>query len=282
MPSAGELLRNERLQRQRGLSEIASETRIGVRYLEAIETDDIGILPGDFFYRSFIRQYATALGLDESAIKHILEAVEPAPEIDPLPTFALPQQIAEVEQRSKPLAQVPTRVAVALFLVVVGCCSGLYAIWNRAHESFDVPPAAAETATNATADASQSATDAGAPPQAAAAAPPETVPAAPVAPPAQSEALPADPKKINVDLSANETTWVSISSAGRTVFAGILDASQTKTFDLSESAKLLTGNAAGLDVRMNGRPIGPIGQRGQVRVVVFSGDHYEILSPHKM
>ena len=124
MPSAGELLRNERLQRQRGLSEIASETRISVRYLEAIETDDIGILPGDFFYRSFIRQYATALGLDESAIKHILEAVEPAPEIDPLPTFALPQQIAEVEQRSKPLAQVPTRVAVALFLVVVGLLLG--------------------------------------------------------------------------------------------------------------------------------------------------------------
>ena len=135
MPSAGELLRNERLQRKRGLPDIASETRISVRYLEAIEADDIAILPGDFFYRSFIRQYATALGLDDSAIKRILEAVEPAPEIDPLPSLTLPQQIAEVEQRSKPLAQVPTRVAVALFLVVVACCSGLYAIWNRAHES---------------------------------------------------------------------------------------------------------------------------------------------------
>ena len=38
--------------------------------------------------------------------------------------LALPQQIAEVEQRSKPLAQVPTRVAVALFLVVVGLLLG--------------------------------------------------------------------------------------------------------------------------------------------------------------
>ena len=100
--------------------------------------------------------------------------------------------------------------------------------------------------------------------------PRQAVPAAAVSPPAQTEALPTDPKKINVDLSATEATWVSLSSAGRTVFAGILDASQTKNFDLSESAKLLTGNAAGLDVRMNGRPIGPIGQRGQVRVVVFS------------
>jgi cytoskeleton protein RodZ len=282
MPSAGELLRNERLQRKRGLSEIASETRISVRYLEAIEEDDIAILPGDFFYRSFIRQYATALRLDESAIKHILEAVEPTPEIDPLPSLTLPQQIAEVEQRSKPLAQVPTRVAVALFLVVVGCCSGLYAIWNRAHESFEVPPAAAEVPNSRPSNASQGIPAAGDSPQIAASVQPEAAPAAAAAPPAQTEALPADPKKINVDLSATEATWVSLSSAGRTVFAGILDVSQTKNFDLSESAKLLTGNAAGLDVRMNGRPIGPIGQRGQVRVVVFSGDHYEILSPHKM
>lgn len=282
MPSAGELLRNERLQRKRGLSEIASETRISVRYLEAIEADDIAILPGDFFYRSFIRQYATSLGLDESAIKHILEAVEPAPEVDPLPSLSLPQQIAEVEQRSKPLAQVPTRVAVALFLVVVACCSGLYAIWNRAHEPSEAPPTASESPKNPPSGTPQSAPDAGNPPQAAAVVPAEAAPAMAVAPPAQTEALPADPKKIKVDLSATEATWVSLSSAGRTVFAGILDASQTKNFDLSESAKLLTGNAAGLDVRMNGRPIGPIGQRGQVRVVVFSGDHYEILSPHKM
>ena len=78
------------LQRKRALADIASETCISTRYLEAIEADDTKILPGDFFYRSFIRQYASALGLDESATKRILEAVEPAPEIDPIPAFSAP------------------------------------------------------------------------------------------------------------------------------------------------------------------------------------------------
>jgi cytoskeletal protein RodZ len=277
MPSAGELLRSERLQRKRSLSDIATETRISTRYLEAIEADDTKILPGDFFYRSFIRQYAHALGLDESTTKRILDAVEPAPEIDPLPTFSLPQQIAEVEQRSKPLAKVPTRVAAALFVVVLACCSGLYALWNRARETADIPSATVE-APSAGSTAPQTAHDAAPPAQT----PPVAESAQGAEPSAPQGTISSDPGKISVDLAATETTWVSLSSAGRTVFSGILDASQTKNFDLDQEAKLLTGNAAGLDVRMNGRPIGPIGSRGQVRVVLFSGDHYEILSPHKM
>lgn len=277
MPSAGELLRSERLQRKRSLSDIATETRISTRYLEAIEADDTKILPGDFFYRSFIRQYAHALDLDESTTKRILDAVEPAPEIDPLPTFSLPQQIAEVEQRSKPLAKVPTRVAAALFVVVLACCSGLYALWNRARETAEIPPATVE-APSPGSTTPQTAPDAAPIAQT----PPLAELAQRAEPSAPRGTISSDPGKISVDLAATETTWVSLSSAGRTVFSGILDASQTKNFDLDQEAKLLTGNAAGLDVRMNGRPIGPIGSRGQVRVVLLSGDHYEILSPHKM
>jgi cytoskeletal protein RodZ len=276
MPSAGELLRNERLQRKRGLPEIATETRISTRYLEAIEADDTKILPGDFFYRSFIRQYAKALGLDEAATKRILDAVEPAPEIDPLPSFSLPQQIADVEQQSKPLSGISTRAAAVLFIVVLAGCSGLYALWNRAHDSAEVLPSSAE----APSPAPQKTPDTSAPVETAAV--PEAAQRVEQSAAPAATAIPEDPAKISVDLSATEATWVSLSSAGRTVFSGILDASQTKNFDVNQDAKLLTGNAAGLDVRMNGRPIGPIGSRGQVRMVVFSGDHYEILSPSKM
>jgi hypothetical protein len=62
----------------------------------------------------------------------------------------------------------------------------------------------------------------------------------------------------------------------------MLDADQTKNFALGESAKLLTGNAAGLDVRMNGRSLGPLGPRGQVRMVLFSQDRFQIVSPRKL
>jgi cytoskeleton protein RodZ len=273
MPSAGDLLRGERLKRNRSLSDLASETCISTRYLAAIEADDAITLPGDFFHRSFIRQYASALGLAEAETKAILANLAPPAEIDPISALNLSQQFDEVEQRSKPLARIPTRVAAALFLVVLAGCSGLYAIWRNAQEAAEETDPVVKAALDS---------------NFAEAAPVDPSPL-PVAPesvlPAVPESVPgpvSDDRKITVDLSATEKTWVSLSSAGRTVFAGVLDASQSRNFALDESARLLTGNAAGLDVRMNGRSLGPLGSRGQVRMVLFSQYDYQILSPRRM
>ncbi|HME06727.1 MAG TPA: RodZ domain-containing protein [Bryobacteraceae bacterium] len=41
------------------------------------------------------------------------------------------------------------------------------------------------------------------------------------------------------------------------------------------SAKLITGNAGGLSVEFNGKSIGAVSGRGQVRVVTFSPDRFE-------
>jgi len=47
------------------LRDISEQTRISIRYLEAIETDDYKRLPGGIFNRSFIRAYAKFIGYDE-------------------------------------------------------------------------------------------------------------------------------------------------------------------------------------------------------------------------
>ncbi len=47
------------------LREISEQTRISMRYLEAIESDDYRRLPGGIFNRSFIRAYAKHIGYDE-------------------------------------------------------------------------------------------------------------------------------------------------------------------------------------------------------------------------
>jgi cytoskeleton protein RodZ len=66
----GELLRTTREQRGIPLREISDETRISIRYLEAIESNDYKRLPGGIFNRSFVRAYARCIGYDEK------EAVE--------------------------------------------------------------------------------------------------------------------------------------------------------------------------------------------------------------
>src|SRR5438270_4182565 len=61
----GEKLRLEREARGIALRDISEQTRISMRYLEAIETDDYRRLPGGIFNRSFIRAYAKFIGYDE-------------------------------------------------------------------------------------------------------------------------------------------------------------------------------------------------------------------------
>jgi cytoskeletal protein RodZ len=65
--SIGEKLRLARETRGIALREISEQTRISMRYLEAIEADDYKHLPGGIFNRSFIRAYAKFIGFDEHA-----------------------------------------------------------------------------------------------------------------------------------------------------------------------------------------------------------------------
>jgi cytoskeletal protein RodZ len=63
--SIGEKLRLAREAQGIALRDISEQTRISMRYLEAIEADDYRRLPGGIFNRSFIRAYAKCVGYDE-------------------------------------------------------------------------------------------------------------------------------------------------------------------------------------------------------------------------
>lgn len=63
--SFGEQLRLAREARGVTLRHISDQTRISIRYLEAIEGDDYKRLPGGIFNRSFIKAYAKQIGFDE-------------------------------------------------------------------------------------------------------------------------------------------------------------------------------------------------------------------------
>jgi cytoskeletal protein RodZ len=63
--SLGEKLRLAREGRGITLSEVAAQTRIAARYLEAIEADNYKPLPGGVFNKGFIKAYAKYVGVDE-------------------------------------------------------------------------------------------------------------------------------------------------------------------------------------------------------------------------
>jgi cytoskeleton protein RodZ len=88
-----------------------------------------------------------------------------------------------------------------------------------------------------------------------------------------------DGKQVTLNLSATERTWLSITSHGKVIFSGVLEPSQTKTLQGSEVATMKVGNAGGVDVQWNGKSIGPIGARGQVRTIRFTRENFQFLEP---
>lgn len=63
----GQALRKEREMRGLSMADIADETRIGTRYLQALESEDFSVFPGAFYIRYYIKNYLQACGADETA-----------------------------------------------------------------------------------------------------------------------------------------------------------------------------------------------------------------------
>jgi hypothetical protein len=64
----GEFLRQSRVGRGMSLQQIAAETRIPLRQLDALECDDYAELPAGLYRRARVRAYARAIHLDQSAL----------------------------------------------------------------------------------------------------------------------------------------------------------------------------------------------------------------------
>jgi hypothetical protein len=98
-------------------------------------------------------------------------------------------------------------------------------------------------------------------------------------PDAQSAEESGETSGVVLKLSATERTWLSISSDGKEIFAGILQPSESKTLTGLDQATMKVGNAGGIEVRWNGKIISPLGTRGQVLTIKITREDFEIVPP---
>lgn len=260
----GERLKRERELREVTLQEITSATRIGPRFLEALENEDWEKLPGGVFNRGFVRSIARYLGLDEEALLGEYDLAHgtqvPPPEEQP------------VQPIPSPPKWVPLALVLGALLLLVGLIFGGIFAWRHfaVHRSAKQPPPVSAPA------ASQPAAGPSAQPQPAVSQTPSQSPLLPAAaevhvpvtkvnPPAKTLTGPLD---LTVSISAN--THLLVLSDGRVAFYDEVHAGQSLRFTANEGFEVTAADSGAVLLEMNGKAMPPLGVPGTSGTITLS------------
>ncbi len=120
----GKRLVEARKQKNLTLDELQAMTKIQKRYLQAIEDGNLDILPGKFYARAFIKQYAEAVGLDPERLFDEYASEIPKTETEPT---EVPNSLSRRQrkkstvssQTSNLLASILPKLLIALLVICV-------------------------------------------------------------------------------------------------------------------------------------------------------------------
>ena len=135
----GAKLRQARLDKHISLDELQQMTKVQKRYLEAIEADRFEQLPGTFYVRAFIRQYAAAVGEDGDKLVSVFDGKDTLAE--PLPKRPQPETVSgsrkalHVEEKGGTfLSRYLPMILLGLVAVTIICIVG-YMAWQDRHST---------------------------------------------------------------------------------------------------------------------------------------------------
>ena len=259
--------------------DVAAQTRIAVRFLNALEENRHEELPGLVFTRNFVRQYAEAIKLDPEPLLAALPILDGSHVQLPIPPSSA--RSARWDSRGKSLAIAAAWVVAIGALSAVGWnfrespplagIQNLYAITQRAAiRAVPAPPAIQARVTPAVREVVQKVA-----PEPALPVPAASIPAQE---PVAAKITPAHSGPVTVVIKATQASWVSLTADGKSSFSGVLKENEIRTISAAEQVNLVTGNAGGVVVSLNGRELDPLGPLGQVRVLRLTAEGLEFLA----
>ena len=278
----GKYLKNQRESKKISLREVSKNTRVREHILRAIEEDQLDLLPAATYVRGFLLAYAKYLRLDPNDILLRYErALKGEPAAPPPPQPLKPKRKIPPTQPSKPKQKVLWNTKQ--MWVVVGVIVASFIIFyffspyssklpieplpERSVEGkpsiVPSPPAAATTRT------------------------PEEKPVVeakkPLTPssPVTATTSVQEKKALSLQLKAAEETWVSLQVDDQPEREMTFKPGEGSSIQASNRIRMKLGNAGGLDLILNGRPLGKFGKSGEVVALVITSQGVEVKASEK-
>lgn len=245
--SLGSLITQARKSAGLSIEDLSASTNIRAALLKEIEADNFVNCGGETYARGHVRNVATKLGVDPLIFVAAFEDEQMHADRSMQELLVENRVMREPQESRKVSWKVLATISVSSLFVV-----GLAQIIISNTSTLEIPEPIATTSASASPSPSASAT--------------EATPS--------EEATVSTGTGVELVVSATRAkSWLFVSDAsGRTLFSGQIARGTTKTFSTEVSLNIKVGNAGGVDLTVNGKPIDPIGADGEVVSVSYGVD----------
>ncbi len=305
----GKYLKNQRESKKISLREVANNTRVRQNLLKAIEEDQYHLLPPVTYVKGFLLAYAKYLRIDPNEVLLRYERVlkgEPVtqPPTEPSkpkekipPTEPLkPKEKISPTQPPKPKEKIPptqppkteekvpptqpprpkqkvlwnTKQAWVVGGVIVASLIVFY-LFLPYPSKLPMKPVPEKPIVKEKVSISPS------PPVVATTPVPPSTPSSPIS---ATTSVP-DKKTFSLQLKAVEETWVSLQVDDQSEKEMTFKAGEGISVQASNRIRIVIGNAGGLDLFLNGKPLDKFGKPGEVLTLLFTSQGVEVKRPEK-
>lgn len=261
-PALGAALRSARTDQGLSVAEVARSINLRETVVRAIENDDFTLCGADVYARGHVRAYARLLGLDPAPLVRSYDERTGAPP-EGAPVALLADDDVPLE-RSGPNWALLAGAALVVIVALLG--------WQLVSELRGPARPTEQVAGPATTPPDRST------PTVSTTRAPTSTGTASVSPTASSSptgltstsTATVSPDEVAVALTVTGESWVEVRDAkGRTVYSGLLSKGDAKRFRDTSPLRLTLGNAGGVELTVNGTPLGAAGKAGEVKRLTF-------------
>jgi len=236
MNNLGESLRVKREERGLSLKDVELILSIRVKYLEALETENFDLIPGEVYVKGFLRNYAKYLDLNsEELVQAYKDSQQSQAAVNAEPIVGK-RTVARKDSKVRGLA---ISYAAIVVLVVISAGYYMYSSYNRPDRllNHNAPPLTSKLD-------------------------PQLPPPAVV--PSKENITNQVLQGVKVSVRMTAECWIQVLADGREVFEGVLYAGDVKSWEAKSKINIILGNAAGVELTVNDKAQAPLGKSGEV------------------